>query len=252
MIALISDIHGNLEALTKVLERLDREGPEETHCLGDVLGYGASPVACLDLVKERSHSWIRGNHEQGLIFYAEDFNPRAKAALDWTRDEINALPRFRRREIWNILDATPETLSIAGGEILLVHGSPLDPVREYVLPGATADPQRLAAWFRAMGNHRICFLGHSHVPFVLFEDGRVFQPRGEVLQVDLEDRRCLVNVGSVGQPRDGDPRACFVLLEEGRRLRFVRLSYDVQGAMERIRAVEDLPDALADRLEVGR
>jgi diadenosine tetraphosphatase ApaH/serine/threonine PP2A family protein phosphatase len=252
MIALISDIHGNLEALNQVFSWLDDKEPEEVHCLGDVVGYGASPLECVELVKARCQSYIRGNHEQGLLFYAEDFNPRAKAALDWTRDQINALARVKRRELWNLLDGTPETQSILGGEVLLVHGSPLDPIREYVLPGSAGDPGRMAGWFKAMGKHRICFLGHSHVPFVLFEDGQVVQPTGESYRLDLDNRRCLVNVGSVGQPRDSDPRASFVLLEDGTRLEYIRLSYDVQGAMKKIRAQEELPQALADRLEIGR
>ncbi len=253
MLALISDIHANLEALQAVLARLDELQPSEILCLGDVVGYGASPVECIQEIRKRASVWIRGNHEQGLLFYAQDFNPRAKAALDWTRKQIRALePPGLRGEIWMALDATPEMESYQDGRILLVHGSPSDPIREYVLPRAASDPQKLARWFKDMGTHQLCFLGHSHIPSVLFEEGGLFLPTEENPAVDVGGRRCIVNVGSVGQPRDGNTKACFVTLEGEGKITFHRVAYDIQSAVNRILSVPQLPEALAERLEMGR
>lgn len=251
MIALISDIHANLEALQAVLDYLGRLPVRQVVCLGDVVGYGASPVECIALVRERCSHWIRGNHEQGLLYYPQDFNPKARAALEWTKEQINQLPRAQKREIWIALDATPAEATL-GEDVLLVHGSPSDPIREYVLPRAAADAPRLAEWFRAMGAHRLCFIGHSHVPSAITPAGGVFLPGEQGMTVETAQMRYIVNVGSVGQPRDGDPRACFATLEEGGTVAFHRVPYDVRGAMARIRAVPELPDTLAERLEQGR
>ncbi len=253
MLAIISDIHGNLEALQAVMKRIEELGIQEIICLGDVVGYGASPLECMDIVKEKARVWIRGNHEAGLLFIAQDFNRKARDALDWTKNIIRKLPRRQRAEVWRLIDSTPERESLLGGEALVVHGSPIDPVREYVLPRNASNPVRVKEWFEAMGEHRICFLGHSHVPLVIFENQGFMLVQGEERDIDVSKGKVIVNVGSVGQPRDNDPRACFVLLDtEKRKISYVRVEYDIRAAAEKILGIPQLDNSLAERLTLGR
>jgi diadenosine tetraphosphatase ApaH/serine/threonine PP2A family protein phosphatase len=136
---------------------------------------------------------------------------------------------------------------------MFAHGSPRDPVREYMLPRDIHNSRKMAANFACMARE-VCFVGHSHVPAIYYENGNFYQPRGTEGPYDLgrlEKNRAIVNVGSVGQPRDGDSRLSYVMFT-GRELTFVRLEYDVEAAMNEIRAVPELPEFLADRLSLGR
>jgi diadenosine tetraphosphatase ApaH/serine/threonine PP2A family protein phosphatase len=213
--------------------------------------------------EEASDGWLEpglcllGNHEAGLLSGGGDFNPHARAALDWTREEINRSEGDRARSYayWDFLGGL-EPLAVEGATAY-AHGSPRDPVREYLMPRDARDPEKLAALFAALDEAapeaRVCFVGHSHVPGVFFEDGRYHRPKDTEGPYALGEggERALVNVGSVGQPRDGDPRLSYALWD-GAELSFVRLEYDVGGAQARIRAVSELPTYLADRLGTGR
>jgi diadenosine tetraphosphatase ApaH/serine/threonine PP2A family protein phosphatase len=269
--AILSDLHANVPALEVAVADARARGAERWVCLGDVVGYGAEPRACLEEVMrlcptraladggvrgEDEPLCLLGNHEQALLEHAEDFNPRARAAIDWTREELSrGEDRERSYAFWEFLD----TIRPAERDplVLLVHGSPRDPVREYLLPRDSRNQAKMAACFGRMAEleRAVCFVGHSHVPAVYYEDGRLFRPRGTEGPYDLaaspEGRRAIVNVGSIGQPRDGDPRLSYALFD-GARLTFVRLEYDHRAAAERIRAVPELPDFLADRLAFGR
>jgi diadenosine tetraphosphatase ApaH/serine/threonine PP2A family protein phosphatase len=265
--ALISDLHGNVPALELAIEDARERGARRFVCLGDVVGYGARPRACLDIVMElcvpgakapagggalEDGVCLRGNHEDALLNSAEDFNPKARAAIEWTRDEINrAEPRDRAFAYWDFLS---ELMATECDEVaMFAHGSPREPVREYILPRDMMDRGKMRANFQAM-TREVCFIGHSHVPAVYYEDERLYQPTQTEGPYALglgEGKRAIVNVGSVGQPRDADPRLSYALFD-GRSLWFVRLEYDHECAADEIRAVPELPDYLADRLAVGR
>ena len=241
-IALLSDVHGNLPAFEAVLDDVDGEAVEEIWCLGDLVGYGAEPDACVTLARERCDVCLAGNHD--LVVTQEipisDFSASAAAAAVWTRE--------------NISDATLEYLrgrpaSDPAREPGLFHGSPRDPVWEYVLSSWQAE-ECMAAMDARLGA-----VGHSHVAlwFGRDESGRVTGAQApDGLEQDLSKGSWLINPGSVGQPRDGDPRAAWLLLDtEGWTARWRRVDYPVDeaaGAIERA----GLPRVLAERLFSGQ
>jgi predicted phosphodiesterase len=251
MIAFISDIHSNTEALGQVLQKIEELGVERTICLGDVIGYGPEPRATLQKIMDVCDLSIIGNHEHGSMFYASDFNPKARAALDWTRDQLNSrdCDRSENMSFWNYLGDMAERYR--EGNFLLVHGSPRDPVKEYMVPSDGADKAKLAGCFELFDGAQVCLVGHSHVPGVYPESGGFLSP-GEIGDsYDLDGKRAIVNVGSVGQPRDGDSRASFAVLD-GETVHFHRVAYDIEATQQKIRAIPELPEYLADRLAKGR
>ena len=265
--AIISDLHGNAPALEAALADARERGARRFVCLGDVIGYGARPRHNLDWVMRlcvpepdppedfpslAPGLCLQGNHEYALLNSAEDFNPRARAAIDWTREDLSqGDDKERRYAYWDFLGSLEP---LAEDEVaMFAHGSPRDPVREYMLPRDITDDAKMRAnWERL--RRPVCFVGHSHVPAVYFEDRRLFRPRGTEGPYDLgldTGMRAIVNVGSIGQPRDGDWRLSYVLFD-GRALTFVRLEYDIERAVADIQAVPELPTYLAERLKVGR
>jgi predicted phosphodiesterase len=265
--AILADLHGNRPALETALADARRRGAERFVCLGDVVGYGSEPRHNLDWVMQlcvpepdgtrlgyargelAPGICLLGNHEYALLHSAEDFNPKARAAIEWTREELNrGKSRQSNYDYWDFV-GNLEPLA-RDDQAMYVHGSPRDPVREYMLPRDIQDDSKMRANF-ALVDRPVCFVGHSHVPAVYYEDRRLFRPRDTEGPYDLGDVRCIVNVGSVGQPRDGDRRLSYGLFD-GRTITFVRLEYDFAQAQAGIRAVPALPDYLADRLEVGR
>jgi predicted phosphodiesterase len=268
--AIISDIHANLEALTAVFERIDGAKVEDIVCLGDVIGYGPDPEACVDLVRKRCRFTIRGNHDDALLGEAVDFNAIAREVIEGTRQLMRPglFSSAAKRERWAFiknLEATRQE-----GETLFVHGSPRDPIREYVMPHFVIySPEKLAEIFGRID--RACFVGHTHLPGVFVErreGGRKVYEHLTIadLETDKEsgdamyaftDEKALVNVGSVGQPRDQDPRSCFVIVEDdekGRpqRVRFVRVPYDFRKTQEKIYPIDWINNLCATRLEMGR
>lgn len=251
MIAFISDLHSNMEAIQAVLDDIERRGVDRILCLGDVIGYGPEPVKALRLVPE----WevcLRGNHEEAVLHRAEDFNDKARAALDWTRDQLNdrSIPREERYANWGLLsDHMVESHRLENA--LLVHGSPRDPIREYMLPRDVQNREKMSEVFDRM-DRPACFVGHSHVPGVYLESGGFAPPSRFPDGFKLpRHEKVLVNVGSVGQPRDGDNRACYVTFD-GESIWFHRVEYDYKTTMRKILNSNGLPRYLADRLEVGR
>lgn len=265
--AILSDLHSNVPALEVALADARARGARRYVCLGDVIGYGARPRECLERVMQlctaeprgepgepqlEAGLCLQGNHEYALLYTAEDFNPKARAAIEWTRAELQRDDGSgRSAAYWDFL-GNLQPLSF--DEVaMFVHGSPRDPVREYMLPRDARDAHKMRSVFAHM-SRGVCFVGHSHVPAVYYQDLRIYRPQGSEGPYDLGDTRAqkvLVNVGSVGQPRDGDPRLSYALFD-GRNLSFVRLDYDVEAAMADIRAVPELPEYLAERLAVGR
>ncbi len=248
-LALLSDIHGNLPALEAVLDEIDAAEVEEVWCLGDVVGYGAQPNECTTLVRDRCAVSLVGNHDLAALDQIDisTFSPAAAAAVRWTRAEMTE----GTSEYLRGLEPADDT-----HEIALYHASPRDPVWEYVLW-----PDQAAQCIRAQAR-RVSFIGHSHVAlfFALADerDGAAepLDARGAQAAagttLDLGRGRWLVNPGSVGQPRDGDPRAAWLELDTNAwRATFHRVSYEIDRAADAIVAAE-LPEHLARRLYVGQ
>ncbi|GIW72749.1 MAG: phosphoesterase [Planctomycetota bacterium] len=252
-LAIVSDIHANLEALAVVMDDIRARGLEnDIVCLGDVIGYGPDPNACLDIAIDSFRWCLMGNHEEAVLYGAVGFNPKAKMAIDWTRDQLNdaSQPAEMRNRRWKFLGELRLTAEEQGLEF--AHGSPRDPVREYVFPTDVLDHDKLESIFQHVG--RVCFVGHTHLPGVIAASGRFTPPRGDGFSIKLpppDGEKLLINVGSVGQPRDGDYRACYVVVEDD-TVTWHRLDYDVERTVEKIRAVDRLPGYLASRLREGR
>jgi diadenosine tetraphosphatase ApaH/serine/threonine PP2A family protein phosphatase len=237
--AVISDIHGNLEALEAVLADLERHRPASMVCLGDFVGYGASPNPCIDRLRPLLEASVIGNHDLAAIgrLRLGGFNSDAAEAARWTDQHLSPANRA-----W--LEGLPYSVPWRGA--LLVHASPLHPEEwNYVLSPADAEAEMSAC------AETLVLIGHSHYPGTFeLDGGRARYTRAAELRA-LSGRRYLVNVGSVGQPRDGDPRAAYLLYDDRERtLRHVRLDYDVEAAMSRIRDA-GLPGFLAERLRWG-
>ena len=240
-IAVLSDIHGNLHALEAVLESIGRDEPDAVWCLGDLVGYGPRPNRCCTLVADRADICLIGNHDLGVLgrLDLEDFSPDAAASARWTTSILENEPR---RYLESLEPQSDQ------GELGLYHASARDPVWEYVLTPFAA----LASF--ATSQARVLLVGHSHVAlaFGLAERrlATTIAPAGT--ELDLSgDGRWILNPGSVGQPRDGDPRAAWLLLDlDAQRADYRRVEYDIARTQEEIRA-RGLPEPLAERLAHG-
>jgi len=240
-LAVISDIHANLPALEAVLAEIDAASPDEVWSLGDVVGYGAQPDECASLVAERCTTGLVGNHDLGVVGDLDlgAFSPTAAAAVRWTRRVAVASTLDYLRGL--------EPLD-EDGEVALYHASPRDPVWEYVL----ATDQ--AAECLARQAKRVALIGHSHVPLFFTDGGGHVQgahaESGTSLQIG--EGQWLINPGSVGQPRDRDPRAAWLEVDTERwEVSWRRVPYDIDRAAEAIAAAE-LPEQLGRRLYEGR
>ena len=246
-IAILSDIHANLPALEAVLDDVDGTEPEEVWCLGDVVGYGAQPDECTALVRERCSLSLVGNHDLAVLGDLDlaTFSPAAAAAVEWTRSS-----------------SKPETIEYLRGlepadtsrEVALYHASPRDPVWEYVLW-----PEQAAECMREQES-RVSLIGHSHVALFFVTEDAGAEEHGEArgaqagagTDLEIGEDTWLINPGSVGQPRDGDPRAAWLELDTGAwKATYHRVAYEVDRAAQAIESA-DLPLALARRLYVGQ
>lgn len=247
--ALISDIHANLEALRVVLADIRSQGITKVYCLGDIVGYGPNPCECLDDVMARADLTILGNHDQATLFDPEGFNPIALRAIYWTRDQLENGPGSpsQKNKRWDFLGELPRTYT--DGEFLFVHGSPREPTNEYVFPEDIYNQRKMDTLFGRI--QKYCFQGHTHLPGVFTDDYRFITPEDCNYQYRLGDQKTMVNVGSVGQPRDGDPRACYVVLEDT-TVTFRRLEYPAEETRRKIHDIPDLDNGLGDRLLQGR
>jgi diadenosine tetraphosphatase ApaH/serine/threonine PP2A family protein phosphatase len=241
-ILVVADIHANLSAFKAVIEEAERGGAiDRIWCLGDVVGYGAEPAECIDLLNSYPNDTIAGNHDLAAagIIGIEDFNPLAAAAITWTKTQLS-----ETQEAW--LRGLPQTHVEHG--FTLVHGSLRDPVWDYLLSPSLAEVN-----FRRQDTP-YCLVGHSHMPIafrdvegpiegVVLGDGTVFE---------LDGSNFVANPGGLGQPRDGDRRSCFAVLDtDAARIQFRRVEYDVEAAQAKMREAH-LPPHLIDRLARGR
>ncbi len=251
--AIISDIHSNLEALTAVLADISAQNVSEIYCLGDIVGYGPNPRECVDLIM-KCQVVLLGNHDQGAMFDPEGFNPQAERAIFWTRSQLEAPIENRNKmaERWEFLAERPRIHKENG--FLFVHGSARNPINEYVFPEDIYNQRKMDRIFALVD--RYCFQGHTHVPGVFLENLNdelyQFHSPEEIGQVfKLDQRKALINVGSVGQPRDTDWRACYVMLDND-TINFRRVEYDINTTIKKIHDIPDLDDFLGDRLRDGR
>lgn len=247
--AIISDIHGNLAALEAVLEHIRQQQVEEVFCLGDIVGYGPDPCECLDRVMASCAICLLGNHDQGALFDPEGFNTGAERAIFWTREQLESA-RDGEEKVAKRWDFLGELRRVhRDGQWLYVHGSPRNPVNEYVFPEDIYNQKKMEKLFGLV--QQGCFQGHTHVPGIFTEDCHFMSPEetGHVFRPG--SLRFLINVGSVGQPRDGDPRSCYVV-QDDESVTFHRVEYDVSKTVNKIYGIPELDNFLGDRLLTGR
>jgi len=249
MLAILSDIHSNLEALTAAFEEIDRRGITDVICLGDIVGYGPNPMECIDLVAQRCKVSLMGNHDFAVFYEPYNFNSGAEQASYWTRERFETDPDpDRRARRWRFLGNLPVRLRTP--EFVAVHASPRRPINEYIFPDDIyTNPGKFVAIFERF--EKYCFVGHTHVPGVFFEGPDFYSPDELDGKYELKDEKAIINVGSVGQPRDRDSRSSFVVLTE-KAVEFVRVAYDVDSTVKKVESIEALDDFLGARLRDGR
>lgn len=226
LLGLLSDVHSNLHALEAVLDDVDSVDPDTLVFLGDVVGYNAFPQACVEIVSDRCEDAVLGNHDKAVLHGGEAwFNPAARAGVEHSRRQLD-------KPSISYLSGLPLQDEVA--TVHLVHGSPRAPISEYVFPDTHPEALEDIVRHPSVGDARAVAMGHTHVPFVR----------------ELDDL-LVVNVGSVGQPRDGDPRACWCVIDtEAMDAEHRRVDYDIDAAAEAIREA-GLPHSLAERLHRG-
>lgn len=229
--AIISDIHSNLEALEKAMSIIEEKNVDEIICLGDVVGYGANPNECVEIVRSRCTTTVLGNHDAAALdpSLAHDFNAIARKAVVWTSQQLT-------KESTEFLESLP--LTEQKENILFVHSSPAMPEAwDYIID--SEDAVSAIRYF----DEKICFIGHTHVP-------GIFSPRGRVKSIQIGEQ-CIVNVGSIGQPRDGNPKLAFGIFDSTAwEYELIRSEYEIQKAAEKIYAAK-LPEELGNRLMYG-
>ncbi len=253
MFAVLSDIHSNLEALDAVLQDVAAQGIREILSCGDIVGYGPNPAEVVD----RAMDWkatVKGNHDEAVVNESFGFNPVAREAIGWTREQLKPgfLSGRAKRGRWEFLQGLP--LTHREGPFEFVHGSPRDPTMEYILKTDIDEFAGVSDKLRDIFTRfdRVLFVGHTHEPGVFTEDGQYFS----VAELNGTFRipaggKCILNAGSVGQPRDGDNRACWVSVD-GDTVRWRRVAYDFRTTQAKIRAIPQLDPRVGDRLELGR
>ena len=245
--AILSDIHGNLEALDAVLADIAEQNVEEIYCLGDVVGYGPNPRECIDKVMNFDLV-VLGNHDQGALFDPEGFSSGAERAIFWTREQLEtATEGEQSAQRWDFLAELPRV--VRETKHLFVHGSPRNPLNEYVFPEDIYNAKKLEKLFSLID--RYCFQGHTHVPGVFTQDCRFLPPNEIGGRHVFSSSKVMVNVGSVGQPRDSDPRSCYVILTDD-AVEFRRVEYPLEKTIQKIYDIPDLDNFLGDRLREGR
>jgi len=246
--ALISDIHSNLEALDAVLADIAQRSVTEILCLGDIVGYGPSPKECIDRCMQCKVALL-GNHDQGALFDPEGFNTSAERAIFWTRAQLESPGDAQQnQQRWEFLGELPRHYSENG--MLCVHGSPRNPLNEYVFPEDIYNQRKMERLFGLV--EKVCFQGHTHVPGVFTENLNFYGPEEINGKYRIRDGKAIINIGSVGQPRDGDPRPSYVIVDDESVVHFHRVEYDIDKTIQRIYEIPELDDMLGDRLRDGR
>lgn len=242
-IAILGDIHSNLAAFEAVLSDIESKGGfDRIWCLGDVVGYGPDPHECIALLRQHDHVCVAGNHDWAAIgkMDTSDFNATAALAAQWTSQQLTEQDKRYIRRL---------KTTIVQDDFTLVHGSPREPIWEYLLPLAIDIAEANFSYF----DTSFCLVGHSHVPLVFesIDDSVVYRVFEEGVNLELGTNRLLINPGGVGQPRDGDPRASYALYDdEARVIYHYRVKYDILATQKKMQEAE-LPISLIKRLIYG-
>ncbi|MFH0911515.1 MAG: metallophosphoesterase family protein [Planctomycetota bacterium] len=253
-VAILSDVHGNAEAFEAVLENIRNRGIPLTLNIGDVIGYGPDPERCIDLAMAHCDVTLCGNHEYAVLHGAHGFNPVAQHAVEFVRERLEPKADNRDEDVlrrWAFLHTLGATYGY--DSFVMMHGSPRHPVMEYILPSdPELDPLKVDDIFDCMPCDLV-FVGHTHFPGVVEEGGSFFLT-AELLQgryILQPGLKAIVNVGSVGQPRDRDFRSCYVEFD-GQSVWFRRVPYDVEATIRKIENHGVLHESLGARLREGR
>jgi predicted phosphodiesterase len=248
--ALISDIHANLEALEAVLRAISAQGVDEVWCLGDIVGYGPNPKECLDLVERNCSLCLLGNHDWAVLNSPVSFNSIATRMIyrtkEWLQTNENSSERDKQR--WAFIEERP--LREIRGEFLMVHASPRAELSEYILPSDVQYDRTKLNEILSMVE-RYCAVGHTHVPCCITEELELTVPDGNGFTIELDERKAVVNTGSVGQPRDGDNRACYAVVDE-RRITWHRVPYRFDRTAAKLSELGEDYGVLGYRLSIGR
>lgn len=274
--AVISDIHNNLPAFRAVLQDIETQNVDKICCLGDLLGYGPNPLECIELLLDLHDSkrlafYIPGNHDQACMLDPQGFNPMAEKAILWTRKQLERESGGRNEKFTLFMYAKQVDRYKRMGDLLFVHGSPWHCLNEYVFEEDAENPDKMLKLFNAVKftyRTKYSFMGHTHVPGVFVDnvvDGRYEYHSYKEIHEKFDDKfklggnALMINVGSVGQPRDYDPRSCYVILNYDQNglddyIRYRRVEYDVEETVKAFRNVEGLADLkfLWERIRIGR
>lgn len=251
--AILSDIHSNFEALTAVLKDLEQRNVNRCICLGDILGYGPNPVECVDLVAQKCEWSLMGNHDFGALYEPTNFNVAAEQAAYWTRAQFEAeTDADKARTRWEFLGRLRVRV-LFNDQFLCVHGTPRRPINEYLFPeDAINSPVKMQQIFDRIEKHAL--VGHTHWPGVFTDEPDFYTPDDLSGVYKFNNgEKTIINPGSVGQPRDSDPRASYAVLDHDQnQVEFYRVDYDVDSVVEKIHNIAELTDWLGDRLLQGR
>ncbi len=241
--AFISDIHANLEALEAVLDDTETEHIDEVICLGDIVGYGANPNECVDLIKKMCPVTLLGNHDAAAVelLSTQHFNIHAKIAIEWTTQTL-------RKDIKNLLTELP--LKSTLDQMTLVHATPYEPNMWYYITSLEE-----AAFNFQFFDTQICMVGHTHIPIIIVLDNQKELYVHQDVTIRLTDTagcRLLINVGSVGQPRDRNPKSCYGIFDtETAEFTYRRVAYNIEKTQQKMKRIK-MPEFLVSRLEDGR
>jgi predicted phosphodiesterase len=240
-IALYSDVHGNLEALNAVLKDMNREEVDKKYCLGDLVGYGPNPNECIETVRENAEIILAGNHDWAAVGLTAKtyFNPYALESLEWTIKQLTD----ENREFLKTL--VPNAIA---GDLELAHATPLEPTQwRYILSLQDAMDNYLSM------ETKLCFIGHSHIPSIMeFADENNIIPIYDIYKVLEKNRKYLINVGSVGQPRDSNREACYLVYDDKERnVEYRRVEYEIAKVQKKMKK-HKFPEYIIKRLSEGR
>ena len=272
--AVISDIHNNLEAFRTALDDIKNQNVDKICCLGDLLGYGPNPLECIDRMMElcakgQVDVCLLGNHDQATLFDPEGFNRIAEDAVFWTRKVLEDERGVRAQKRGDFLGELPRIGRLSDDDLrdvfLFVHGSPRNPLNEYVFPEDVQDRLKMSKLFSLVPQY--CFMGHTHVPGVFLDGGKegyqYYSYQDIANDFDskfpLDSRKLLINVGSIGQPRDYNPHSCYVIVQyengaANNSVEYRRVPYDVEKTADDFAKIPELAKHpfLAQRIREGR
>ena len=256
VIALISDIHSNIEALSAVWKDIEQNGCDKVYCLGDIVGYGPNPEQCIDIIMHKCDICTMGNHDFGVVKMPFGFNRFARASIEWTKTRLKpGILSLKKRKVWKWIDSLPHTHE--ENNVSYLHASPLDPIMDYVKEADVQDMglgigEKIKDIFSKI--QRLCFIGHTHKPAVITDDYQYIIPEelDDYTQTLDPERKYLINIGTVGPHRDKINTACYLVFDEENRITYRRIPYDYETTIKKIEKIEEVDNRLGERLREGK